>query len=159
MWLCYLVFAKGKYGCMETNFRLPCNRGCLGCCTKPPLVISVDEPSKGLEIQGQRVKRHSLTEDFWSPSSGDMDNSGFPSHRSVSSMSTLNQTLDTNGLLLWNQTRQQWVGNKGPQKSGQEAQEAKLSFNTTYEGLLGSNKPFPQPIPLTVSFSILERKS
>ncbi|XP_042003239.1 uncharacterized protein LOC121752310 isoform X1 [Salvia splendens] len=138
--------------------------GCLGCCTKPLLVISVDEPSKGLEIQGQRLKKHSLTEDFWSPSSGDMDNSGLPSHRSASSISTSNQTLDTNGstggpsnssefvnhgLLLWNQTRQQWVGNKGPQKSGQEAQEAKLSFNTIYEGLLGSNKPFPQPIPLT----------
>lgn len=58
-------------------------------------MISVDEPSKGLKIQGQRVKKHSLTEDFWSPSSGDMDNSAFPSHRSVSSISTSNQTLDT----------------------------------------------------------------
>ncbi|KAG6389316.1 hypothetical protein SASPL_150784 [Salvia splendens] len=148
------------------------SRGCLGCCTKPPFVISVDEPSKGLKIQGQRVKQHSLTEDFWSPSSGDMDNSAFPSYRSVSSISTSNQTLDTNSstggtssssefvnhgkffyivlpfsLLLWNETRQQWVGNKGPQEPGQ-AQEPKLSFNATYESLLGTNKPFPQPIPL-----------
>ncbi|XP_057799934.1 uncharacterized protein LOC131015540 isoform X3 [Salvia miltiorrhiza] len=142
---------------------IACMGGCLGCCTKPPLVISVDEPSKGLKIQGQRVKKHSLTEDFWSPSSGDMDNSAFPSHRSVSSISTSNQTLDTHsstggtsnssefvnhGLLLWNQTRQQWVGSKGSQKPGQ-AQEPKLSFNATYESLLGTNKPFPQPIPLT----------
>ncbi|CAA2988926.1 Hypothetical predicted protein [Olea europaea subsp. europaea] len=71
------------------------SRGCLGCCTKPPLVISVDEPSKGLKIQGQRVKKRSLREDFWSISSGEMDNSAFPSQRSISSISTSNQTLDT----------------------------------------------------------------
>ncbi|KAK1576127.1 hypothetical protein Q3G72_004175 [Acer saccharum] len=33
------------------------------------------------------------------------------------------------GLLLWNQTRQR-------------------CWNATYDSLLGSNKPFPQPIPL-----------
>ncbi|KAK4419910.1 hypothetical protein Salat_2403900 [Sesamum alatum] len=138
------------------------NRGCLGCCTKPPLVISVDEPSKGLKIQGQRVKNRSFTEDFWSTSSGDIGNSAFPSHRSMSSISTSNQTLDTHsstggpsnsaefvnhGLLLWNQTRQQWVGNKESQKHIQ-SHEPKLSWNATYESLLGTNKPFPQPIPL-----------
>ncbi|KAG8375789.1 hypothetical protein BUALT_Bualt10G0137000 [Buddleja alternifolia] len=158
------------------------SRGCLGCCTKPPLVISVDEPSKGLKIQGQRVKKRSITEDFWSTSSGDMDNSGFPSHRSMSSISTSNQTLDTHssaggtsnssefvnhgkhiltilhllsnfnsssveGFLLWNQTRQQWVGNKGSEKQIQ-SREPKLSWNATYESLLGTNKLFPQPIPL-----------
>ncbi|KAH6761404.1 hypothetical protein C2S51_018353, partial [Perilla frutescens var. frutescens] len=141
------------------------SRGCLGCCTKPPLVISVDEPSKGLKIQGQRVKKHSLTEDFWSPTSDDMDNSAFPSHRSISSISTSNQNLDTHsstggtsnssefvnhGLLLWNQTRQQWIGNIGNKVSekSEQAPEPKLSFNATYESLLGTNKPFPQPIPL-----------
>ncbi|KAK6119628.1 hypothetical protein DH2020_046651 [Rehmannia glutinosa] len=117
-----------------------------------------------------------------------MDNSAFPSHRSISSISTSNQTLDTHsnadgtsnpsefvnhgkyflhyltnlglslpyiklhfillkGLLLWNQTRQQWVGNKGSQKL-EQAREPKLSWNATYESLLGTNKPFPQPIPL-----------
>ncbi|KAL0330607.1 UNVERIFIED_CONTAM: hypothetical protein Sangu_1606200 [Sesamum angustifolium] len=45
----------------------------------------VDEPSKGLKIQGQRVKNRSFTEDFWSTSSGDIGNSAFPSHRSISS--------------------------------------------------------------------------
>ncbi|KAL8501834.1 hypothetical protein ACS0TY_021083 [Phlomoides rotata] len=138
------------------------SRGCVGCCTKPPLVISVDEPSKGLKIQGQRVKKQSLTEDFWSPSSGDMDNSAFPSHRSMSSISTSNQTLDTHssisgtsnssefvnhGFLLWNQTRQQWVGNKRSQKAAQ-TQEPKLSWDASYDSLLGTNKAFPQPVPL-----------
>ncbi|GFP87814.1 hypothetical protein PHJA_000925100, partial [Phtheirospermum japonicum] len=141
--------------------------GCLGCCSEAPLVISVDEPSKGLKIKGQRVKKkRSVTEDFWSPTSGDMDNSAFPSHRSISSISTSNQTLDTqsnadgtanpseyvnHGLLLWNQTRQQWVGIKGSQKS-EQTREPKLNWNATYESLLGTNKPFPQPIPLAVSF-------
>ncbi|KAL3844045.1 hypothetical protein ACJIZ3_001448 [Penstemon smallii] len=137
--------------------------GCLGSCTNVPLVISVDEPSKGLKIKGQRVnKRSSTKEEFWSSSSGDMDNSAFQSHRSISSISTSNQTLDNHssasgssnpaefvnhGLLLWNQTRQQWIGNKGSEKPVQ-AQDPKLSWNATYESLLGTNKPFPQPIPL-----------
>lgn len=72
------------------------SRGCLGCCTKPPFIISVDEPSKGLKIQGHRVKKHSITEDFWSSSTCEMDNSTFPSQRSVSSISTSNQVLDPN---------------------------------------------------------------
>ncbi|KAL3650706.1 hypothetical protein CASFOL_007109 [Castilleja foliolosa] len=140
------------------------SRSCFGCCSEAPLVISVDEPSRGLKVKGQSVKKkRSVTEDFWSPTSGDMDNSAFQSHRSISSISTSNQTLDTqsnadgttnpseyvnHGLLLWNQTRQQWVGIKGSQKSKQ-TREPKLSWNATYESLLGTNKPFPQPIPLT----------
>ncbi|KAL6556721.1 hypothetical protein OROGR_006009 [Orobanche gracilis] len=69
------------------------------------------------------------------------------------------------GLLLWNQTRQQWVGIKGSVKR-EQARESKLrgcceelttfsvsahmvfSWNTTYESLLGTNKPFRQPVPL-----------
>ncbi|EYU20265.1 hypothetical protein ABFS82_01G004800 [Erythranthe guttata] len=156
-----------KYWCRSAPSRISqliaCMGGCLGCCIKPPLVISVDEPSKGLKIQGRRVKKPSLTEDFWSPSSGDMDNSAFASHRSISSISTSNQPLDTqstsagttnnpsefvnHGLLLWNQTRQQWVGNKESEKIV-KTQEPKLSWNATYESLLGTNKPFPNPIPL-----------
>ncbi|CAA2988924.1 Hypothetical predicted protein [Olea europaea subsp. europaea] len=138
------------------------SRGCLGCCTKPPLVISVDEPSKGLKIQGQRVKKRSLREDFWSISSGEMDNSAFPSQRSISSISTSNQTLDTHsnagstsnpsefvnhGFLLWNQTRNQWIGNKGSEKRVQTL-EPKLCWNATYESVLGTGKPFGQAIPL-----------
>ncbi|KAK6140698.1 hypothetical protein DH2020_025550 [Rehmannia glutinosa] len=165
---CFWKYFRALIGLTMERLKCKCRDifrvrgGCLGCCSKPPLVISVDEPSKGLKIQGQRVKKRSLTEDFWSPSSGEMDNSAFPSHRSISSISTSNQTLDTHsnadgtsnpsefvnhGLLLWNQTRQQWVGNKGSQKL-EQAREPKLSWNATYESLLGTNKPFPQPIPL-----------
>ncbi|KAM7459491.1 hypothetical protein LguiA_036485 [Lonicera macranthoides] len=144
------------------------SRGCLGCFRKPRLIIAVDEPSKGLKIQGRGVQKPScLSEDFWSSSTFEMDNSAVQSQRSVSSISTSNQPLDTqcgassnppefinHGLLLWNQTRQQWVGNKGSNKRP-EIREPRLSWNATYDSLLGTNKPFPQPIPLTEMVSFL----
>ncbi|KAK3040915.1 hypothetical protein RJ639_028789 [Escallonia herrerae] len=70
------------------------SRGFLGCCIKPPHIIAVDKPSKGLIAQGQRVNKASLTEDFWSTSTCEMDNSAVQSQRSVSSISTFNQTID-----------------------------------------------------------------
>ncbi|XP_058113312.1 uncharacterized protein LOC131256424 isoform X2 [Magnolia sinica] len=142
---------------------LACMGGCLGCCTKPTPIIAVDEPSKGLKIQGRTVKKSSLSEDFWSTSTYEMENSGVQSQRSVSSISTSNQTHDphsvggstsnppefvNHGLLLWNQTRQQWIGNRKAENRMQQVREPRLSWNATYDSLLGTNKPFPQPIPL-----------
>ncbi|XP_057468207.1 uncharacterized protein LOC130757493 isoform X2 [Actinidia eriantha] len=143
-WICHIVACMG---------------GCLGCCANPPLTIAVDNPSKGLRIRGQTVKKASISEDFWSTSTCEMDNSAIQSQRSVSSMSTTIPSLDlhgstsnptefvNHGLLLWNQTRQQWTGNKRSQNCTQ-VPEPKLSSNATYESLLGTNKPFPQPVPL-----------
>ncbi|KAJ4953073.1 hypothetical protein NE237_029905 [Protea cynaroides] len=140
-----------------------CMGGCLGCCTKPVLIITVDEPSKGLKSQGQTVKKPSISEDFWSTSTCEMDNSAVQSQRSISSISASNQTLDphggsssssnppefvNHGLLLWNQTRQQWVGHKRPESRTEKIQEPRLSWNASYDNLLGTNKPFPQRIPL-----------
>ncbi|KAA8521569.1 hypothetical protein F0562_012242 [Nyssa sinensis] len=137
-------------------------RGCLGCCAKPPLIIAVDEPSKGLRIQGRTVKKSTLKEDFWSSSTCEMDNSTVQSQRSFSSISASNQILDpqsvagstsnptefvNHGFLLWNQIRQQWIGNKKSQ-THEQVREPRLSRNATYESLLGTDKPFPQPIPL-----------
>ncbi|KAF1858622.1 hypothetical protein Lal_00044655 [Lupinus albus] len=51
------------------------------------------------------------------------------------------------GLLLWNQIRQQWVGNK-KSESRNEIREPRISTNASYDNLLGNNKPFPQSIPL-----------
>ncbi|XP_038694608.1 uncharacterized protein LOC119992069 isoform X2 [Tripterygium wilfordii] len=149
---------------------------CFGCCNKPPLITSVDDPSKGLKTQGNQVNNPSISEGFWTTSTSDMDNSAVQSRGSISSISTTNQILDANGvtgsintpefvnhgLILWNQTRQQWVGNKKFENRPREVQDPKLnthclsmvtqfwlcSWNATYDSLLGSNKPFPQPIPL-----------
>jgi hypothetical protein len=123
----------------------------------------VDAPSKGLKNQGRTLKKPSISEDFWTTSTWDMENSAVQSQGSISSISTTNQILDphavagsantpsefvNHGLLLWNQTRQRWVGNKRSENRAQQIREPKLSWNASYESLLGNNKPFPQPIPL-----------
>ncbi|RVW54047.1 hypothetical protein CK203_080380 [Vitis vinifera] len=179
------------------------SRGCLGCCSKPTEIIGVYESPKGLTIQGRTAMRPSPVEDFWSTSTGEMDNSAVQSQGSISSISTSNQTFDPHsnagstsnppeflgpfdghliaavsrfrflpifldkpdgsavptsilvGLLLWNQTRQQWIGNQKSQNRKQ-VQEPRIrsetsidhGWNATYESLLGTNKPLPQPIPL-----------
>ncbi|KAK1298768.1 hypothetical protein QJS10_CPB14g01064 [Acorus calamus] len=150
---------------------LACMGGCLGCCSKPAPIIAVDEPSKGLKIQGRTVKKQSLSDDFWSTSTYEMENSGVHSQRSISSISTSTQTFDlhggqgssssnpfefmNHGLLLWNQTRPQWVGNRKPENRVQQVKEPRLSWNTTYDSLLGTNKSFPQPIPLSEMIDFL----
>ncbi|KAF7843263.1 uncharacterized protein G2W53_000168 [Senna tora] len=131
-------------------------------------------PSKGLAMamQGKGVKKSSTSEDFWTTSTHDMDNSAFQSQGSISSTSVVNQLLDphaastktsnptefvNHGLMLWNQTRQRWVGNNRSHSQTQkhQLQEPKLSWNATYESLLGSNKPFSQPIPLAEMIDFL----
>ncbi|KAL6604479.1 hypothetical protein ACP70R_042906 [Stipagrostis hirtigluma subsp. patula] len=170
-----------------------CVGGCFGC-AQPTPITAVDEPSKGLRIQGRSIKKRSLSEDFWSTSPHEMENSALHSRHSMSSISTAAQTNDQHaagsssnpnefvnqGLLLWNQTRQQWVGNRIRSSQGQQRREPKISisnmkfllnhllgddefvvsaheyrdyqfyviWNATYESLLGSTKPFAQPIPL-----------
>ncbi|CAI0444363.1 unnamed protein product, partial [Linum tenue] len=68
--------------------------GCLGCCAKPTTVVSVNEHSKGLRPLDRTSKKHSITDDFWSTSAAEIDNSALQSQRSMSSISTLNQPLD-----------------------------------------------------------------
>ncbi|XP_022001028.1 uncharacterized protein LOC110898542 isoform X2 [Helianthus annuus] len=87
-----------------------------------------------------------------------MDNSIPQSQISASSMS--NAPVDAQsssgnnpsefvnrGLLLWNQTRQQWIGDKEPDHS-KKARPPIISWKATYDNLLGTNKPFSRPIPL-----------
>lgn len=138
-----------------------CMGGCFGCCAKPPTIIAIGASSKGRRVQKRSVKKSSKSNNFWSTSAGDMENSTMLSQGSLSSISTLNQQLDPSsagstsnssefvnrGVLLWNQTRQQWLGNKKTQNRKQ-VREPTISWNATYESLLGSNKPFARPVPL-----------
>ncbi|XP_031504910.1 uncharacterized protein LOC116267381 isoform X2 [Nymphaea colorata] len=140
-----------------------CMGSCVGCCTKSTPIIAVDEPSKGLKIQGRRVNKPTPSEDFWSTSTYEMDNNGIRSQISISSLSTSNQTLDSNcgpsstsatefvnhGLLRWNQIREEFLKNSKKEKQAPQVREPRLSWNATYDSLLGTNKPFPQPIPLS----------
>ncbi|XP_047322414.1 uncharacterized protein LOC124926263 [Impatiens glandulifera] len=141
-------------------FRMSGSRNCFGCCSKAPLIISVDEqPSKEIKVGGQKGKKTSMSMDF-STSTYDIDNSVPQSQRSMSFIGTSNPLPDlhtttgctsttefvNHGLSLWNQTRKQWVGKKG--SHNRKGAKHKLSLNTSYESLLGTNKQFPNPIPL-----------
>lgn len=57
---------------------------------KPTPIIAVDEPAKGLKIQGQTVRKPTVSDSFWSSSTCDLDNCAVQSQRSISSVSTLN---------------------------------------------------------------------
>ncbi|XP_042974773.1 uncharacterized protein LOC122306411 isoform X2 [Carya illinoinensis] len=183
---------------------LDCMGGCFGCCTGPTPIIAVDEPSKGLKIQGRMVRKSSLSDDFWSTSTYDLDNSTVQSLKSISSISTSNQNLNCGGgiggtssnsdfvnhgkfsyiisffpayvlrqiwlfpygaiwsilitpfgLLLWNQTRLQWIGSSRFRDQSHQSREPRLSWNATYESLLGTKQPLPQPIPLSEMIEFL----
>jgi len=71
--------------------------GCLGCYNKPTLITSVGEQSKGPKVKCETVKKHSISEDFWTTSTCDMDYSAVQSQGSISSISIANQTLDQHG--------------------------------------------------------------
>ncbi|KAK1411748.1 hypothetical protein QVD17_32450 [Tagetes erecta] len=134
------------------------NRGCLGC-PKVPFMTNDKKPAV-IAKKDSTTNKASVVQDFWSSSAYEMDNSAVQSQLSASSVSMSNPNLDghcssgsnppefvNHGLLLWNQTRQQWIGDKG---SGhrKKAREPAISWNATYDNLLGSNKPFPKPIHL-----------
>ncbi|TKY74728.1 hypothetical protein E2542_SST03491 [Spatholobus suberectus] len=126
---------------------LDCMGGCLGCFPEPPL------------IKGQAMNKDNRSEDFWSSSAFEIDQSALQSQKSISSIgitsdpqSSAGIQIDSpehvnHGLLLWNQIRKRWVGNRRPENKKQVG-EPKISWNATYESLIGTNKPFPQPIPL-----------
>ncbi|KAL7191430.1 hypothetical protein ACSBR2_023498 [Camellia fascicularis] len=136
--------------------------GCLGIHCKSKLITSISEPLKRPKLQEQKASKLSISEDFWTTNTCEMDNSAVQSQGSISSISTSTLTVDPHGtssrntpsefvnpgLLLWNQTRLQWIGNKKSENQAQQLREPKLSWNATYESLLGSNKPFRRPIPL-----------
>ncbi|KAJ3694216.1 hypothetical protein LUZ60_009696 [Juncus effusus] len=52
------------------------------------------------------------------------------------------------GLLLWNKTRKEWIQSEKYTRKSREF-ETRISWNATYENLLGTNRPFHRPIPLT----------
>ncbi|XP_052732773.1 uncharacterized protein LOC108330081 isoform X4 [Vigna angularis] len=128
---------------------LACMGGCLGCLPAPPI------------IKGQGTNRD-ISEDFWSSSALEIDLRAFQSQKSISSIiipsdpqSSSGIQIDSpefvnDGLLLWNQMRRHWVRNRRPQNK-KEVREPVISWNASYESLMGSDKAFPRAIPLGVS--------
>uniref|UniRef100_A0A7N0TA01 Gag1-like clamp domain-containing protein n=1 Tax=Kalanchoe fedtschenkoi TaxID=63787 RepID=A0A7N0TA01_KALFE len=133
---------------------------------KSELVIIVEDASK--QQHGNNLTAKSThVKDFWSTSNTDMDTKTAPSHVKASPNSIQNQTAESHGgssskstgsqtefvnhgLILWTQTRQQWVSSgKQSHNRPTQATEPRLSWDTTYDSLLGSDKPFPQAVPLS----------
>ncbi|KAI4379271.1 hypothetical protein MLD38_005590 [Melastoma candidum] len=139
------------------------SRNCFGRGSNTKTIASMNAQAKESEIHVQQAKNPRKSEDYWSSSTFDMDNnSTFQSQGSISSISTStadphggsnNSTTHSefvnHGLILWNQTRQRWIGNKKLETSVQQPRETKLNWNVTYESLLGTDKPFPRPVPLS----------
>ncbi|URD79218.1 hypothetical protein MUK42_02921 [Musa troglodytarum] len=50
--------------------------------------------------------------------------------------------------IAWNEMRREWVGDQ-PKRSHMAPREPTISWSTTYEDLLLTSQPFPQPIPLS----------
>ncbi|KAJ1379211.1 hypothetical protein SESBI_47089 [Sesbania bispinosa] len=63
----------------------------------PTLIATADEPPKGLTKQGKAVRKPSTSEDFWTTSTHDMDNSAVQSQGSFSSTSVTNLAADSHG--------------------------------------------------------------
>ncbi|XP_065848903.1 uncharacterized protein [Euphorbia lathyris] len=142
---------------------IACMGGCFGCCNRPATTITIGNTSKRLRNKDQTTKQESTSDDFWSASPIEMDTNGLKSRRSSpSSTSVVNQPLDpltgaattsnppefvNHGFHLWRQTRQQWAANKKPRQK-KRVREPTISWNASYETLLGTSKRFPQPIPL-----------
>ncbi|KAE9467785.1 hypothetical protein C3L33_00337, partial [Rhododendron williamsianum] len=133
--------------------------------SKPKPVTSIDEPLKGPKLQGQKVSKPSISEDFWTTSACDMDNSAVQSRGSISSISTSNLITDTHGsssgntssefvnhgkfgLLLFTDDLIGWKFYYGFNSVAECLRFSLCSWNATYESLLGSSKPFSQPVPL-----------
>lgn len=104
----------------------------------------------------QTVKKDKRSEDLSSSCTFEMDQSaaqsiGTPNLPSVPQTSADPQSdhIDfvNRGLLLWNQMREQWI-QKGRSERRPQVGEPRISEDDTYDSLLGSNEPFPQPIPL-----------
>ncbi|KAK7410267.1 hypothetical protein VNO78_00910 [Psophocarpus tetragonolobus] len=160
-WLCQILacmgMRSGGQGNLTGHYSLllfPCipqklSRGCLGCFPNPPL------------IKGQAMNKGDISEDFWSSSAFEIDQIALQSQKSLSAIglpsdpqSSAGIQIDStecvnHGLVLWNQMRRQWVrvGNRRPGNK-KHVGEPIISWNSTYESLMGTNKPFPRPIPL-----------
>ncbi|XP_010243250.1 PREDICTED: uncharacterized protein LOC104587366 isoform X3 [Nelumbo nucifera] len=49
--------------------------------------------------------------------------------------------------ITWHQRRTEWIGDQS-KKSQRVPKDPVISWSTTYDDLLSTNEPFPQPIPL-----------
>ena len=139
---------------LRLHLHLLRSRGCFGCCEKA--AKHVGDLSKSLMAHAQNP---TVAEEFWSTTTIEVDPADLRAPYNTSSWdldlhgvgSSHNLGDSANhGFSLWQQTRDEWTENTRLRQEPvvKQIQEPVLSWNAAYESLLGSNKPFPQPIPL-----------
>ncbi|URE01153.1 hypothetical protein MUK42_02083 [Musa troglodytarum] len=60
-----------------------------------------------------------------------------------------NVSFVNQGAIAWSEMRREWVGDRS-KRPHRAPREPTISWCATYEDLLSTNRPFPQPIPLSV---------
>ncbi|XP_022143003.1 uncharacterized protein LOC111012992 isoform X2 [Momordica charantia] len=106
----------------------------------------------------------SMSDDFWSTSTCDLDEMYTAQSQQISSISSTNHNPDhgggtghlsnhsdfvNHGFVLWTQTRLGWLGNCESAKKTKKNHLPGLSWYMTKELLLESKKPFHRRIPLS----------
>ncbi|XP_058084186.1 uncharacterized protein LOC131231868 isoform X2 [Magnolia sinica] len=135
--------------------------GCLGGLVRFASASSVET----LEIPQKRSigQLSSSAKRQWSSSPQEMENSvgnshSHETHQLIGSAVVNEETkmIEKNvnncpfvnqAAIAWNERRRLWVGDQS-QKSHKMPREPVISWSTTYDDLLTTSQPFPQPIPL-----------
>ncbi|CAK9326575.1 unnamed protein product [Citrullus colocynthis] len=127
---------------------------CLGG-NKPPPAISGNNLNSRMP---------SMSDDFWSTSTCDLDEMLTLQSRQSSFISTTNHNHNhggvtdnlsnhsdfvNHGFILWTQSRLRWVGNCVPAKQTKKNHLTGLSWYMTKELVLESKKPYHRRIPLS----------
>ncbi|KAF1002720.1 uncharacterized protein LOC141700394 isoform X1 [Apium graveolens] len=121
------------------------NSACIRCDNNRKVTSSIGEPLNKRGSPSRTVRNSSMSDNLWNGSTFDKKNSAAQSGGSYSIVSTSNQTREVggsgngnnpsefvnHGLLLWNQSRQQWVGNKKSENRGTQIHEPRLSSRST----------------------------
>ncbi|KAH8937026.1 hypothetical protein BDL97_16G004500 [Sphagnum fallax] len=131
---------------------------------------TVNLPKQNKESgRGSQRNASPFDRSWWTSSSNEMENNGNIPHqqRSTLSLSTNHNAQETqattsdnvnnaafvnHALILWTERRREWVGSQ-QRSQPEEHREPVIGWSTTYEDLLGTSRPFPQPIPLPILYN------
>ncbi|KAL4029249.1 hypothetical protein IC575_012476 [Cucumis melo] len=122
------------------------------------------KPAPTISGNNLNSRMPSMSEDFWSTSTCDLDELLTLQSRQNSFISTTNHNSNhggvidnlsnhsdfvNHGFVLWTQTRLRWVGNCVPAKRTKKSHITGLSWYMTKELLLETRKPYHRRIPLS----------
>ncbi|KAG0581742.1 hypothetical protein M758_3G003000 [Ceratodon purpureus] len=145
--------------------RSACMGGCLGGYVRPPPAALPEKVNRTFKRSSNRRSRGQSarsSQDWWMSSSHEMDD-----NRSVLNSQALRKfsrsvndslesgsasnnndkfSFENHALNHWHKQRQEWVGSRRVQQRG--LREPVIKWSSTYEELLGTSRPFTQPVPL-----------